>query len=150
MGEAPLHLAAKYDFENPYPHGDGQTVGLVPLLLDHGADVNARDEDGNTPLHLTHQTFIAGQLIKNGAEVNAENNMGETPLIRILRDGKPSLGFVCFLKNKGSDVNARDYEGNTALHWAAVRKEEDIGALLVENGADILAKNSKGQTPLDI
>ena len=55
------------------------------LLLDNGAQVDARDEDGNTPLILaakgTSRPEYIQLLIENRAEVNARNNDGWTPLM---------------------------------------------------------------------
>jgi len=49
------------------------------LLTAAGANVNARDNDGNTPLHKTYLTVVAKELLKDGADVNARNNNGEPP-----------------------------------------------------------------------
>lgn len=56
---------------------------IVKLLIDHGADVNARQMQGVTPLHsATHngQTKLAELLIDNGADINAKMDSGQTPL----------------------------------------------------------------------
>jgi Ankyrin repeat. len=48
----------------------------------HGADVNARDKDGNTPLHyaVARCAFAtASLLLKHGADPNAKNNQDKTP-----------------------------------------------------------------------
>jgi ankyrin repeat protein/spore coat protein CotH len=60
----------------------GQTEA-AELLLQHGADINGRNRDRNTALHLAvflGRAEIAKLLIKNGADVNAKNNDGATPI----------------------------------------------------------------------
>ena len=56
----------------------------VGLLVDHGADIDARNSDGDTPLHNTARAFKgadkASPLMERGARVDAINNDGKTPL----------------------------------------------------------------------
>jgi ankyrin repeat protein len=59
---------------------DGARVECVRLLAEAGANVNARDVDGNTPLHETFLTAVEEELLKAGADLNARNNNGETPI----------------------------------------------------------------------
>src|SRR5262249_39667496 len=64
-------------------------VQATRTLLDNGADVNARDGEGNTPLILP--SFYASSeclelLIEKGADVNSANQAGATPLIRAATD----------------------------------------------------------------
>lgn len=70
----PLHLAARYN-KNP---------GAVRILTQAGADVNARDQYGETPLHKVmlniNNTAVIAVLAEAGADFNAKNNMGETAL----------------------------------------------------------------------
>ncbi|HEU4403410.1 MAG TPA: ankyrin repeat domain-containing protein, partial [Candidatus Polarisedimenticolia bacterium] len=61
---------------------------VVDLLLEHGADVNARSRSerfarSNTPLHAAAangRTEVAGRLLAKGADVNAVDGSGFTPL----------------------------------------------------------------------
>jgi hypothetical protein len=69
-------------------------------------------------------------------------------LIEVARRG--DLGEVRRLLDKGANVNARDVDGWTPLHWAAALGRLDIVKLLVERGADVNAKNGDGKTPLDL
>lgn len=59
---------------------DGARVQCVRLLAEAGALVNARDNEGNTPLHETFLTDVEEELLKLGADVNARNKDGETPI----------------------------------------------------------------------
>lgn len=54
------------------------------------------------------------------------------------------------LLQSGANLNARGLDNDTPLHDAAVNGHVKIAKLLVERGADINAKNSKGKTPLDV
>jgi ankyrin repeat protein len=117
--------------------------------LEGGADVNARNNDGQTPLHLAHDIDVAKWLMDNGANVNAKDNSGQTPLHRTSKyqhwDVSPLL-----IKN-GADVNARDNYGATPLHLATecFVGGVDYALLLIKNGADVNVKDNYRKTPRD-
>ena len=72
-GFLPLHIASR----------DDKYEALVVKLLDAKADKNAKDPEGNAPLHIAcdrNQKEIIKLLIKAGADINAKNSEGLTPI----------------------------------------------------------------------
>ena len=87
------------------------------VLLDHGADVNARKNDGTAPFHEAAQygrVEAMRVLIDHGADVNARKNDGTTPLHEAAQYGKVEAMRV--LIDHGADVNARKNDGTAPLH----------------------------------
>lgn len=95
---------------------DGARVQCVRLLAEAGANVNARDNDGNTPLHETFLTDVEEELLKLGANVNARNNDGETPIFTTVDDDAIPL----FIKH-GADLSIRNNKGETVVEAAQSR-----------------------------
>jgi ankyrin repeat protein len=60
----------------------------------------------------------------------------------------PAVKYL--VEELGADVNARDHEGNTALHNAAARGDVEMILYLVSKGADVKAVNREGQTTADM
>jgi len=143
--DTPLHLAVKRKLPE-----------IAQLLIENGADVNAKDGYGfgyyNTPLHLAVKRKlpeIAQLLIENGADVNAKGGYGETPLHLAVRNKLPEIAQL-LIENKAY-VNAKDGYDNTPLHLAVRNKLPEIAQLLIENKADVHAKNrDMGDTPLHL
>ena len=62
------------------------------------------------------------------------------------RNGQKSIAKL-FLERGGIDLNRRDAEGNTALHYACREGYRDLAVLLLEKGADASSVNNRGETP---
>jgi ankyrin repeat protein len=92
---------------------DGARVECVRLLAKAGADVNARDNEGNTPLHEIFLTDVEEELLKLGADVNARNEDGETPIFtNVDNDALP-----LFIEH-GADLTIRNSKGETVMEAA--------------------------------
>jgi ankyrin repeat protein/L-ascorbate metabolism protein UlaG (beta-lactamase superfamily) len=128
---------------------------LIQLLIDQGADINAFDDFGRTAL-ITAAAFgnfgNVKVLVENGANLNPGlckrescSNTGQTAL------HSASWRFpyiVEYLIAQGSDVNKKDLDGNTPLHYATFCDSVKVIDILCKNKADINCQNDLGQTAL--
>jgi ankyrin repeat protein len=122
---------------------------IVELLLGAGANVNAKNKDGQTSLIMAASKGhikIAEILIANGAKVNIKNNNGWTALMIAASYKHPKIAELLIMK--GANIEARNIHGATSLYIAAYHGDRDIVSLLVEKGSTVDAKINDGFTPL--
>lgn len=133
-GETSLHLAARY-----------ARADAAKRLLDAGADANAQDNTGRTPLHAAIAADAMGVfqiLLRNRVtNLNARMHDGTTPLILAARLAVE--GMVENLITAQADVNAADNNGKTALHWAAAVNNTEALQILLNNAANKDAQDDR-------
>lgn len=126
-------------------------VESMKVLLIKGADVNAKNSKGETPLHLavvSCNNEAIEMLISKGANIDQGDYNGDTPLHWAAT--KTGIGICELLILKGANVNAKNNDGRTPLSLAAsLINRTDICEFLISKGADINAKDLSGLTPLD-
>ena len=139
-GATLLHIAAASNL-----------LSVIRALLKTKAEVDARDDEGATPLHYTtrfENQAVSNEasvlhLLENGADIEAHEPLFGTALSRAAMLHNERM--VHLLVRKGADVNAIGGYWGTALE-AAVEREKDNAAIvrfLLENGADADGRNGK-------
>ena len=127
-----------------YAAGTGHKV-IAVLLIAEGADVNAKSDSGSTPLDWAirrNVTETADLLCKHGGKTSSWFKAGESIHIAA------AAGHIKAVKQHlaaGTDVNAKEVDGETSLHYADTK---EIAVLLIAEGVDVNVKNDAGFTPL--
>jgi len=124
----------------------------VRELIDAGADVNARNTSGSTPLYLASDEDIVKLLIDAGADVNAMDTSGTAPLHNASKMGNTNI--VRLLIDAGADVNVKNNDITymahmTPLHIASIMSRIETVRLLIDAGADVNAMDLLGKKPID-
>uniref|UniRef100_A0A0K0DPW3 phospholipase A2 n=1 Tax=Angiostrongylus cantonensis TaxID=6313 RepID=A0A0K0DPW3_ANGCA len=136
----------------------GKNAELVPIIEASPDLVKERDSSGNSALHVAmYKTPLMGLLFLKCKEVelNAKNNAGQTPLhifthklrILLLFDFQGEIGLMITLLSYCCDIDAQDNDGNTALHIAVSKKNNEATRLLLCLGANPNLTNSNDETP---
>ena len=133
-GFSPLHRAVEGD---PNTERETENLEIIELLLNKGADVNGKDDNDDTPLHLSINRNISELLIEHGADVNVKDSFGSTPLHSIIFN--EDKDWVALLITNGADLNLMNEEGQTPLDQLSSVELEgvtaEIAILLRKHGA---------------
>jgi len=126
---------------------------VLIYLIEHGADVNCRNNEQKTPLHLASVMFppnmeIIMYLVDHGADIDAKDTVLDTPLL--LAASVANAEVVQYLIGKGANVAAANLTQRNMLHCAALGGNMDLVRCCVEQckGFDVNAKTTDGFTPL--
>lgn len=147
-----LHvIAAASPFGSEVSENEAAWLRISKILIDAGADLNAADNQGRTPLHyaaVSRSSELVMTLIKEGASLDQVEKSGKTPLIEAARI--KAKGGIEVLLNAGAKTDIHDRKGKTALHHAAGRGWLEICTKLVEAGANPDVLDGQGRTPLKL
>jgi len=143
-GETALHVACVYGH-----------VEMMCYLLDHGADINARECGGHTPFFIACREGRLGVvelLVSTGADVTISTNPNRwTPLMVAAFKGHVAVeGYLLRIQavRATSIIDARSSEVRTALWLAVGRRHVEVVKLLVEAGANPMIVSNDGTTPI--
>jgi ankyrin repeat protein len=156
-GKSALHLACKLQ----------EPKRTIELLLENGANPLCIDNKGNTLLHelatvyngSSQQVDLLRTLVQLGVSVHTKNFRGQTAAHILPRTNVGANGAIplytqqhSFIRqllslDKSLDVNEQDFDGHTALHYAASYSEAQAYSL-ISAGATLDLKSYKRRTPL--
>ncbi|KAF8247085.1 ankyrin, partial [Wilcoxina mikolae CBS 423.85] len=128
FGVTPLHEAAAFQ------------PATVDILIEAGARVDERDDEGQTPLYWAVERGredAVRMLIEKGGDINAMDACGMSPLSRACAQCCVHVNtrMVKLLIENGATVESKDTDWMTALHHASREGHTEIVALLLKRGA---------------
>ncbi len=152
QGKTPLHCAMTQrprqvgdcrviEYDGHYVEYDGDfNRDIVELLIANGADINALDKEGNSPLHYAMQNAVSKAallLFSAGSDLYAKNNKNKTPY---------DVAVECLGSDKAEYcVSHKDFR----LHLAAMSGSDGhVIQKLIDNGHDINKQVASGHSPL--
>ena len=122
IGSQAIHIAISKD-----------NVSLIDKLFKLGSDIDGKNDEGDTPLHLASGTYddnvnLIEKLINLGANINSQNNNNDTPLHIAVRNQK--IERVKFLLSKNAKQNIKNMSGYIPLEEAKANNFKEITELL--------------------
>jgi ankyrin repeat protein len=143
-GATVLHAAVKYGVDEK---------SLIEDLVKLRADVNAQDDNGQTPLHdaINKRSInMVETLLAQGAAIDIPDSSGQTPLHMAAKD--LSSKYIQALVDKASkeQINKLSGNGQTALHIAIIQGNLPAVKILLQQGAEFNIFTSGGKNALHL
>ncbi|OAL50220.1 ankyrin [Pyrenochaeta sp. DS3sAY3a] len=167
-GQTPLMVTSlQRSSPDSTQNNNAEGRSIFSLLVIHGADIRAKDNEENNILHMFADRGSFGlkpadfiPIVQQAPElINQRNAKGNTPLHLAMKSATYSKGLDLYLEH-GGDIHATDGAGNTMLHilvaqdWAVTKQQTLKGKVfelfthLISKGIDINARNLAGETPI--
>jgi len=122
---------------------------LAAELIRCGADPDAKEPEGHTPLYYASTGAVARVLLAAGASVEVTSGPTRgTPLHQAARRGYAEVAAA--LLDHDADIEARDGKGQTPLRRAVNCRQLPVVQLLIQRGANPHAEDNRRVTPLDV
>ncbi|MBV1915764.1 MAG: ankyrin repeat domain-containing protein [Pseudomonadales bacterium] len=138
-GLTPLHLSSRPGLDGSYrlamPYD-----GVVRIMIERKADVNAKSKNGITPMHIA----CTYKVPKSQWSVTMKINNKPVSYPQFLREMQ--MRSLKYFINGGADVNAKAPNGYTPLLSAVSYNHLDMALVLIEKGANLDAKADDGST----
>jgi len=140
-GKTPLYIAI-----------EEKRTDVIPLLLSYNSEIFAADNSGVTPFYIALKDTnlsVANvySTIVTQETVYQRDSAGNTMLHVAVRNRATAQQIGLILDNKAL-VDARNREGDIALHLAVRMNQKEIGEFLISRGAGIFTANAAGISPL--
>ncbi|EAY17857.1 ankyrin repeat protein, putative [Trichomonas vaginalis G3] len=126
---------SKNQYGIPILHYCDDSIEMLNLFINSDANLDIRDEDGNSVLHFLCTRFsleLIEVLIANGVDIDARSNCGNTPLISAASCNEMETAKI--LINLGADINAANDENYTALDYARQCNNKEFEEFLISHG----------------
>uniref|UniRef100_A0A3B3SLY1 Cyclin-dependent kinase inhibitor 2A/B (p15, inhibits CDK4) n=1 Tax=Paramormyrops kingsleyae TaxID=1676925 RepID=A0A3B3SLY1_9TELE len=122
-----MHMNLEDELASAAANGN---TGIVGRLLQNGADANAANSFGRTPLQVAMMgsSAVVKLLLENGADPNKPDNTGTTPLHDAARDG--FCDTVQILVQYHANLNMRDQWNRRPIDLAREHGHQDLVAFL--------------------
>ncbi|KAF5584432.1 ankyrin [Fusarium pseudocircinatum] len=167
-GRTPLHHVLGYRNKSGYLESLERVEMFVQMLIAAGANVCAKDENGDTPLHLLLQrkwNLLADEddsevwqgpiypitelLLSKGADINARNETGETPIFSFFREGDLGVDMSKVHPDKGLNQSVCKYHPQSKRQTIEERRPV-LWSFLEKWGVEWTALDAKGQSLIHV
>ena len=160
FGNTVLHecVTTVFDDENSSDENDKdalecQCIETICYLIEKGVDVNARNNDGLTALHIAVETRgvkVVETLLSLGACVNVTTKTGESVIHRATKVTQSLQAILDKCIETDVKINQGDFSDSSPLHWAVWFQNVSSFAVLLQYGTDLDVIDEKGRTPVDL